>query len=119
MKVLLTGSTEHMSVQRVSEVLDKIHSKRRITELVVPGSRGIAEAGILWGLRNNVKRANFYLDDCMAQSAAIVLRIGAMLKTDPDLVVGFPGAGETSALLVRAQDAGVRILLIPEEEEVA
>jgi len=112
---MLTGDLEEVNAVYAAAVLDKIHAKVKITELLIPGSRGIAEAAILWGMRNNVKRKNFYLVD---DKFPVRIRTKTMLESKPDLVIGFPGGRESTYVLAQAQDAGIRVLLIPEEKEL-
>lgn len=62
MKLAVVGSRNFKSKERVFKVLDYIHSKREITEIISGGAKGVDSWAKEWALKNKIKVKEFIPD---------------------------------------------------------
>jgi hypothetical protein len=112
MKVIVCGGRDYADKQRVESVLDEIHAKTPITELIQGGADGADRLAFGWACRargiSNIVTHHAEWEKYGRRAGPI--RNALMLEDKPDLVIAFPGGRGTANMIKQTLAAGVRLM---------
>lgn len=112
-RLIVCGGRSYKDRLRVFEVLDRIHAKRPITNLIQGGASGADAWAREWGKERGIRVGTFHADWKRHGDAAGPIRNEEMLKlSKPDGVVAFPGKTGTAHMVKIAKAAGVTVMEI-------
>jgi hypothetical protein len=110
MKVLVCGGRKFADKKRLFEVLDNLRPKVIVQGGCPTGADALAK---FYAEDHGLDSVTFYARWDLYGKAAGPIRNGEMLaKTQPDLVVAFPGGKGTQDMVSKARTAKVRVMLI-------
>ena len=111
-RVLICGGRDFQDVTWLWSVMDEMHAKTPISEVIAGGSKGADTLGAEWGADRGIPCRVFMADWENLKRAAGPIRNQRMLdEGKPELVVAFPGGRGTADMVRRAQEAGVPVVL--------
>lgn len=111
MIVLICGGRNYNNDKIVYDILDALHEKDAISELIEGGAKGADWLAGKWARHRKVQCRTFPANWNKYGPAAGPLRNQEMLdKSKPALVVAFPGGRGTKDMIGRARHAGISVL---------
>lgn len=117
MKVLVCGGRTYEDIDKVYEILSKIHKYNIITEIIEGGAKGADTLARSW--TNEIERGipcvTFEADWNTHGKSAGYIRNKEMLDYGPDLVVAFPGGKGTANMVKLAKEARVKVIKVANE----
>lgn len=113
MKVLVCGGRRFRDAALLREILDKIHMLNPIKLLVNGGAAGADTLAASWAVRNLVPVKTEFAEWNRYGNDAGPIRNKLMLdRYAPDLVVAFEGGSGTKNMLIQAQRAKVKRVIV-------
>jgi predicted Rossmann-fold nucleotide-binding protein len=113
MRLLVCGGRDYQDLNRVMRVLDNIHEKCGITEIIHGAAKGADSLAGQWARKNGIREtavpANWYPNGKLDRSAG-PKRNREMLAMKPDGVVAFPGGSGTADMARIAEEAGIKVM---------
>lgn len=109
LRLIVAGGRDYSDAKAVFAVLDRIHAKRGIAEIIhgaAPGADTLADE---WGKARGVKRTPCEANWTGLGKAAGPIRNRHMLTLKPDGVVLFPGGRGTADMRKAALEVGVKV----------
>lgn len=110
MRVLVCGGRDFENYTRVHQLLDGVHERHGITELIHGGARGTDSLAKQWADANKVTSRAFPADWEKYGKAAGMIRNKQMLLEGPRLVVAFPGGRGTANMIALAEKLGILVI---------
>lgn len=118
MKVLVCGGRIYVNVKRVNEVLDFIHNKYRIEEIINGGAMGADELARQWARRRRVASLTFPANwQRYGKSAGFHRNVKMLDEQKPDLIVAFPGGDGTAMTIALADERNIKVIKVAAEGE--
>lgn len=105
MIILVCGGRNYSSKQDVYDVLDR-HNP---TVVVAGGAVGADSLAVDWARTRQRAYIVFPAEWDKYKKAAGSIRNQRMLRTNPDLVIAFPGGTGTADMVRRAKNAGIEV----------
>lgn len=113
MRVLVCGGRDYNDIDRVCQVLEKLHSEAGIDAIIEGGANGADKLAKHWASHQLVPVETFWADWENQGSFAGPARNQRMLDEGrPDLVLAFPGGKGTADMCRKARRAGVEVVEI-------
>ena len=113
MRILVCGGRAFLDAAKVFDVLDELHRRIRITEIIQGGAAGTDAIARDWAESRGVKLRTYIAGKKptgrSSWSKGNQLMIG---EGNPCLVVAFPGVKRTDDMIRRAKSAGITVLEI-------
>lgn len=110
MKILVCGGRDYKDEHTVNRILNLVHEKKGIFEIIHGAARGADTLAAKWAERNNIHCLDFPANWDKYGKRAGAIRNHRMLKEGaPDAVVAFPGGSGTKHMVKLAQKAGVPV----------
>lgn len=118
MRVLVCGGRHYEDSKQMNSVLDKLHSESPIALIIHGSSRGADSLADLWAFHRGIPRQNYPADWKRWGRVAGIIRNRQMLNEgNPCLVVAFPGGKGTANMIQLANESGVPVIKIKEEDK--
>lgn len=120
MKVLVCGGRDFEKFHILERVLDVVHKDGRISLIIEGGAEGADKLAFDYAYMNLIPSMRFPANWHKYKKAAGPIRNQQMLdEGKPDLVVAFPTKNSqgTWDMIRRAEKAGIKIIVVKEEEE--
>lgn len=115
MKVLVTGGRKFHKTDIVYGVLDHLHKKHCVKELITGDAVGTDTLAAAWAFQRSVLLRECQADWKKYGLAAGPIRNSQMLNLHkPDVVVVFPGGRGTNDMHAKARAAKVPVVLVNE-----
>ena len=113
MKILVCGGRAFLDAAKVFDVLDELHRRIRITEIIQGGATGTDAIARDWAESRGVKLRTYIAGKKpTGKSSWSKGNQRMVIEGNPDLVVAFPGVRRTDDMMRRARSAGVTVLEI-------
>ena len=113
MKVRVCGGRGFHRRHLAFRELDKLHEQYNFTELMQGGAKGADAFAEQWAKQYpKIKRHEIKADWDLYGKAAGFIRNRSMIKWGPDLVVAFPGGPGTAMMIRIAEEAGVNVIKV-------
>lgn len=109
MRVLVCGGRDYTDEQFVFRTLDRVHAKHTINLIIEGGARGADRYARAWAIAHDVACDTEEANWNEYGRAAGFIRNTAMLKSNPDVVIAFPGGPGTANMMKQAKLAGVLV----------
>jgi hypothetical protein len=109
-KLLVCGGRDYQDINRVMRVLDNIHEKCGITEIIHGAAKGADSLAGQWARKNGIKETAVPANWDLYGRRAGPLRNEEMLLLAPDGVVAFPGGRGTAHMARIAEEAGIKVM---------
>lgn len=109
LRLIVAGGRDYSDRTAVFAVLDHIHARRGIVEVIHGAASGADTLADQWGEMRGVKRTPCEADWTGLGKAAGPIRNRRMLTLNPDGVVLFPGGRGTADMRRAAMAAGVKV----------
>ena len=111
MRVLVCGGRNYDDWAYIVRVLDRVHARQPITQLIEGGATGADELARRWAKARGIEVATFIADRVRYQGRAGPIRNAQMLREGrPELVVAFKGGRVTAHMVTIASAALVPVL---------
>ena len=111
MRVLVCGGRNYDDWAYIVRVLDRVHARQPITQLIEGGATGADELARRWAQARGIEVATFLADRVRYQDRAGPIRNAQMLREGrPELVVAFKGGRVTAHMVTIASAALVPVL---------
>lgn len=112
MKILVCGGREYADIDKVYEVLDRLHEQNPITMLVHGAARGADSLADAWAVDNSVPQDPIAAEWNRYRNYAGPIRNREMVikHRDITLVVAFPGGSGTRDMIKVAAMAGITVM---------
>lgn len=111
MKVLVCGGRNYSNVQRVFELLDKLHAHTPITLIVNGAARGADSLSSEWARQRGVPFKEYPADwDKLGKSAGFKRNQQMLTDSNPDLVLAMPGGNGTEHMVTISIKAGKQVV---------
>jgi hypothetical protein len=107
MRVLVCGGRDYQDYEYFCAVMDKLHEKHGVTEIVQGGANGADKMAACWAKAKGIPMTEVKADWNQYGKAAGHIRNGEMLKLNPEMVIAFPGGRGTANMFQQACKAGV------------
>jgi len=114
-RVLVTGGRNFNDKNMVFEALDYFHETYGVSELVHGGANGADSIAGLWAESKNIPVQVFFPEWDRYGKRAGPLRNLIMLKTQPNILIAFPGGKGTSHMVRNARSQGVKVMKIEQQ----
>jgi hypothetical protein len=108
MKVLVCGGRHYKDFKLVWRVLNAVHKKHGITQLINGGCSGADTFAKEWAEAGNVEPRTFKADWALGPAAGPLRNQQMLDEGKPDVVLAFPGGRGTIDMVRRSRAAGVR-----------
>ena len=111
MKVIVCGGRDYANVEFLTLVLDELHAKMPISQVIQGGAKGADSLAFDWAIRTKgVSVTTHHAEWEKYGRRAGPIRNGLMLEDCPDLVVAFPGGRGTADMVRQAKAAGIQVV---------
>ena len=115
MRVLITGGRNFNDRALMWSTLDRLHAEHHFTLLIHSDARGADRLADEWAHERGIQVLNCPADRRRYGRAAGPKRNRQMLDERPDLVVAFPGESDTQHMVIIAEEAGVKVIVVEAE----
>lgn len=112
MRLLITGGRNFDDRDLMWSTLDRLHAEHHFTLLIHGGARGADRLAGEWARERGVEVLACPADRKRHGRAAGPKQNRQMLAEKPDLVVAFPGDSGTRHMVLIAEDAGVKVIVV-------
>lgn len=110
MRIAVTGGRDYRDEEYVNDVLDALHKEDPIVSLAHGGAKGADALAAKWGHKNKVLVIPFVAEWLLYGGRAGPMRNRLMLeKSEPDVLVAFPGGRGTADCVRQARKMGIRV----------
>jgi len=111
MRILVCGGRAFCDAAKVFDVLDDLHWRNRITEIIQGGATGTDAIARDWAESRRVKMRTYIAGKKTTGTSSWSKGNQRMLdEGKPCLVVAFPGVRRTADMIRRAKASGVTVL---------
>lgn len=111
-RLIVCGGRDYAFKGHVFSVLDTLHEKRTIVEIIEGGARGADAFAAAWAVERGVLLTTVHANWNDLKLAGGPARNKAMLEHGPDGVVAFPGGSGTANMCALAEAAGVPVMRV-------
>ena len=112
MRVLITGGRNFAGRALMWSTLDRLHAEHHFTLLIHGDARGADRLAGEWARERGIEVLACPADWKRYGRGAGPKRNRQMLDERPDLVVAFPGGSGTRHMVLIAEDAGVKVIVV-------
>lgn len=113
MRVLICGGREFQDVTWLWSVMDELHAKTPISEVIAGGAPGADTLGAEWAQERGIPCRVFMADwDAHGRAAGPIRNQRMLDEGRPELVIAFPGGRGTADMVRRAREAGVTVQIV-------
>lgn len=117
LRVLVCGGRDYRDARRLRDIMDALHAKRPIALLIHGDALGADLLAEAWADARGVALRAYPAEWKKHGKGAGPIRNRQMLTEGrPDLVVAFPGGRGTADMVRQAEAAGVKVLLVPDQD---
>jgi len=110
MKILVCGGRDYSDRKRVYQILDAVHAKFTITELIHGAARGADSLGGEWARERGIPEKAYPAQwDKHGRGAGPIRNQQMLDEGKPDGVVAFPGGNGTADMIRRSKAAGLKV----------
>lgn len=117
-RVIVCGGRAYDDAATLFAVLDTVHRRRGIKEVIQGGARGADSLAGEWAVDRGVKMTLVAADWNKYRRRAGPIRNQKMLDLKPDAVIAFPGGSGTDHMMSIARVAGITVWEPLKREEV-
>ena len=108
MKLLVCGGRDYSDKAHLFSVLDGMHRRFIITEIIDGGASGADSLASEWAIINGIKNTRFAADWKKHGRAAGPIRNKEMIDTGrPEMVIAFSGGKGTANMIKQAESYGI------------
>lgn len=115
MRVLITGGRNFKDRALMWSTLDRLHAEHHFTLLIHSDARGADRLADEWAQERGIQVLNCPADRKRYGRAAGPKRNRQMLAENPALVVAFSGESNTNHMVIIAEEAGVKVIVVEAE----
>ena len=112
MRLLVTGGRDFSDHDFLFTTLDRLHAEHHLTLLIHGDARGADRLASEWAKERGIEILACPADWKRYGRGAGPKRNRQMLDEHPDLVVAFPGGSGTRHMVLIAEDAGVKVIVV-------
>jgi len=112
MRLLVTGGRSFGDREFLFATLDRLHAEHQFTLLIHGDAKGTDRLAGEWAQERGIEVLACPADRERYGRAAGPKRNRQMLAENPDLVVAFPGDSGTRHMVLIAEEAGVRVIVV-------
>lgn len=124
MKALICGGRGYRDQQRLFLELDRIHAKRAITLVITGAQRTASRTGdfgadwmaLIWAASRGIDFHGYPAKWALGKQAGFSRNMRMAKEEMPDVVIAFPGGPGTAHMCQIAEEQGIEIIRIGEEQ---
>ncbi len=102
-KILVTGGRDYTDEKFIFETLDRLHRKHNFTCLIHGDAQGVDKISERWAINNDVPVESHPANWELHGKSAGPIRNSEMLKSNPTMLIAFPGGKGTADMVKKAQ----------------
>lgn len=113
--VLVCGGRNFNDSESVFKILDAVHVKLKIREIVNGAARGADKISSDWAQKNSIRLKEYpAMWNEFGPSAGPIRNSRMISENQIDLVVAFPGGKGTRDMIKKSRSAGIKVLEVDE-----
>lgn len=114
-RVLVCGGRDYADMNRVYEVLGRLHARTPFSLLINGAARGADTLAQMWATRQRIPTEQYPANwDVYGNRAGPIRNQRMLSESRPDIVVAFKGGDGTQDMIDRAHKAKLPVLMILE-----
>jgi len=116
MKLIICGGRNYTDINKLNEVLNKLHEQNQINKIVTGDAKGADSMAVNWAKKHDIEYEIYKADWNLNGKAAGPIRNQKMISenSDADYLIAFPGGNGTKNAISTAMRYNVKVITIGE-----